>query len=158
MTALISRATPGGIVNNFAGGSITGARHGITAMSRSRSTTRAPSPGQSGAGINMDTAGTTTTIVNNSGTIIGISVEGVQSGDAVDVDGLIALNNHGLIQALGVRTGGLSEGVTVGGGTINNYADGTIVSSHARSRSMVAATSTAPRTRRLPLRQSSTTG
>jgi RTX calcium-binding nonapeptide repeat (4 copies) len=77
----------------------------------------------------MDTAGTTTTIVNNSGTIIGISVEGVQSGDAVDVDGLIALDNHGLIQALGTRTGGLSEGVTVGGGTINNYADGTIVSS-----------------------------
>jgi hypothetical protein len=77
----------------------------------------------------MDTAGTTTTVVNNSGTIIGISVEGLQSGDAVDVDGLITLNNHGSIQALGTRTGGLPEGVTVGGGTINNYADGTIVSS-----------------------------
>jgi len=77
----------------------------------------------------MDTAGTTTTIVNNSGTIIGISIEGVQSGDAVDVDGLIALDNHGSIRALGIRTGGLSEGVTVGGGTINNDADGTIVSS-----------------------------
>jgi len=119
----------GGIVNNFAGGSITGARHGITGNEPITVNNEGTITGQSGAGINMDTAGTTTTIVNNSGTIIGISVEGVQSGDAVDVDGLIALNNHGLIQALGVRTGGLSEGVTVGGGTINNYADGTIVSS-----------------------------
>ena len=49
----------------------------------------ARSPASVGAGINMDTAGTTTTIVTNSGTIIGISVEGVQSGDSVDVDGLI---------------------------------------------------------------------
>jgi hypothetical protein len=119
----------GGILNNFAGGSITGARHGITGNEPITVNNEGTITGQAGAGINMDTAGTTTTVVNNSGTIIGISVEGVQSGDAVDVDGLIALNNHGLIQALGTRTGGLSEGVTVGGGTINNYADGTIVSS-----------------------------
>jgi RTX calcium-binding nonapeptide repeat (4 copies) len=119
----------GGIVNNFKGGTITGARHGITGNESITVNNDGTITGHSGAGINMDTAGTTTTIVNNSGTIIGISVEGVQSGDAVDVDGLVALNNHGSIQALGIRTGGLSEGVTVGGGTINNYADGTIVSS-----------------------------
>ena len=127
--AIDFQSNAGGIVNNFEGGSITGARHGITGNEPITVNNEGTITGQSGAGINMDTAGTTTTMVNNSGTIIGISVEGVQSGDAVDVDGLIALNNHGSIQALGIRTGGLSEGVTVGGGTINNYTDGTIVSS-----------------------------
>jgi hypothetical protein len=123
------QSNTGGIVNNFAGGSITGARHGITGNEPITVNNDGTITGQAGAGINMDTAGTTTTIVHNSGTITGFSIEGVQSGDAVDVDGLIALDNHGLIQALGTRTGGLSEGVTVGGGTINNYADGTIYSS-----------------------------
>ena len=123
------QSNTGGIVNNFGGGSITGARHGITGNEPITINNEGTITGQAGAGVNMDTAGTTTTVVNNSGTIIGISIEGVQSGDAVDVDGLIALNNHGLIQALGTRTGGLSEGVTVGGGTINNYTDGSIVSS-----------------------------
>ena len=77
----------------------------------------------------MDTAATTTTTVTNTGTIIGISIEGMQSGDSVDVDGLIHLDNYGLIDAQGTRVGGLSEGVTVGGGTINNHAGGTIISS-----------------------------
>jgi hypothetical protein len=65
----------GGIVNNFAGGSITGARHGITGNEPITVNNDGTITGQAGAGINMDTAGTTTTIVNNSGTIIGISIE-----------------------------------------------------------------------------------
>ncbi len=119
----------GGVVNNFAGGSITGARHGITGDEPITITNGGTITGQAGAGINMDTASATTTTVTNTGTIIGISIEGVQSGDSVDVDGLVHLDNYGLIEAQGTRVGGLSEGVTVGGGTINNHAGGTILSS-----------------------------
>ena len=119
----------GGVVNNFAGGTIDGARHGITGDAPITVTNAGTIIGRVGAGINMDTASTTTTTVTNTGTITGITVEGVQSGDSVDVDGLIHLDNYGLIEALGTRVGGLSEGVTVGGGTINNFAGGTIVSS-----------------------------
>jgi hypothetical protein len=119
----------GGVVNNFAGGLIDGARHGITGDEPVTITNDGTIIGRVGAGINMDTASTTTTTVTNTGTITGITVEGVQSGDSVDVDGLIHLDNYGLIEALGTRVGGTSEGVTVGGGTINNFAGATIVSS-----------------------------
>src|SRR5262249_25314254 len=121
----------GGGVNNFAGGLIDGARHGITGNNPITGDNAGTIIGHVGSGIKIDTAGHTTTIVLNEhgATITGTSVEGVQSGDAVDVDGLIQLDNHGLIQALGTRTGGTSEGVTVGGGTVNNYSDGTIYSS-----------------------------
>ena len=123
------QANTGGVVNNFAGGSITGARHGITGDAPITVTNAGTITGQAGAGINMDTASTTTTTVTNTGTIIGVTIEGIQSGDLVDVDGLVHLDNYGLIEAVGTRVGGLSEGVTVGGGTINNFAGGTIVSS-----------------------------
>ena len=123
------QANTGGVVNNFAGGTIDGARHGITGDAPITVTNAGTIIGRVGAGINMDTASTTTTTVTNTGTITGITVEGVQSGDSVDVDGLVHLDNYGLIEALGTRVGGLSEGVTVGGGTINNFAGGTIVSS-----------------------------
>jgi len=123
------QANTGGVVNNFAGGSITGARHGITGDAPITITNGGTITGQAGAGINMDTASTTTTTVTNTGTIIGVTIEGIQSGDSVDVDGLVHLDNYGLIEAVGTRVGGLSEGVTVGGGTINNFAGGTIVSS-----------------------------
>jgi RTX calcium-binding nonapeptide repeat (4 copies) len=123
------QANTGGAVNNFAGGVIDGARHGITGDAPIAVTNGGTIIGRVGAGINMDTASTTTTTVTNTGTITGITVEGVQSGDSVDVDGLVHLDNYGLIEALGTRVGGLSEGVTVGGGTINNFAGGTIVSS-----------------------------
>ena len=131
------QANTGGVVNNFAGGTIDGARHGITGDAPITVTNAGTIIGRVGAGINMDTASTTTTTVTNTGTITGITVEGVQSGDSVDVDGLVHLDNYGLIEALGTRVGGLSEGVTVGGGTINNFAGGTIVSSqraHHRRR------------------------
>jgi Ca2+-binding RTX toxin-like protein len=121
----------GGTVNNFSDGTIDGARHGITGNNPVTINNDGMIIGRVGAGINMDTGSATTTTITNSanGTIIGTSVEGVQSGDAVDVDGLATVNNYGSIQALGIRTGGLSEGVTIGGGTVNNYAGGTIYSS-----------------------------
>jgi hypothetical protein len=119
----------GGVVNNFEGGTIDGARHGITGDNPIVITNGGTIIGRAGAGINMDTASNTTTTVTNTGTITGITIEGVQSGDSVDIDGLVHLDNYGLIEALGTRVGGLSEGVTVGGGTINNFAGGTITSS-----------------------------
>ena len=121
----------GGVVNNFAGGLIDGARHGITGNNPIALDNAGTIIGHVGSGINMDTAGNTITTVLNehTGVITGISVDGVQSGDAADVDGQIQLDNHGLIQALGTSSGHISEGVTVGGGTINNWADGTIYSS-----------------------------
>jgi autotransporter-associated beta strand protein len=121
----------GGVVNNFAGGLIDGARHGITGNNPITVDNAGTIIGHVGSGINMDIGSTTITTVLNehTGVITGISVDGVQSGDAVDVDGQIQLDNHGLIQALGTSSGHTSEGVTVGGGTINNYADGTIYSS-----------------------------
>src|SRR5712671_1124372 len=129
--AIDFQSNAGGVVNNFAGGTIDGARHAITGDQPITVNNAGLIIGHSGSGINLDTAGTTTTTVNNSGTIIGTTVDGVQgSGDAIDVDGLVLVNNHGLIKAVGTTTtGSTSEGVTVGGGTINNYADGTIISS-----------------------------
>jgi Ca2+-binding RTX toxin-like protein len=127
--AIDFQGNTGGVVNNFAGGIIDGARHGITGDEPITVTNEGTIIGRAGAGINMDTASTTTTTVVNHGTITGITIEGVQSGDSVDVDGLIHLDNYGLIEALGTRVGGTSEGVTVGGGTINNFAGGTITSS-----------------------------
>ena len=99
--AIDFQANGGGTVNNFEGGSVTGARHGITGDEPIAINNAGTIIGQVGAGINIDTLGTTTTFVTNSatGTIIGITVEGIQSGDSVDVDGLIHLDNHGLIQA-----------------------------------------------------------
>ncbi|MEN3382879.1 MAG: hypothetical protein V7608_2923, partial [Hyphomicrobiales bacterium] len=118
-----------GSVHNFNGGSIVGARHGITGKQAITvdNDAGASITGQLGSGINLDTAANTMTTVNNSGTITG-NAGGTSDGDGIDVDGLIALNNHGLIQGLGTWTGGLSEAVTVGGGLINNFAGGVIYS------------------------------
>ena len=70
---------------------------------------------------------TDTTAVTNQGTITG-TAGGTSDGDGVDVDGLVNLNNYGFINALGTATGQVSDGVTVGGGTIVNHEDGVIFS------------------------------
>ena len=123
------QANDGGVVNNYAGGSITGARHGITGKAPITIDNAGTITGQLGSGVNLDTASTTTTTIHNDhgGLIVG-NAAGTSDGDGIDVDGLITLENHGTIQAFGTWTGGLSESVTVGGGTIDNYTDGTIYS------------------------------
>ncbi|WP_158916534.1 autotransporter-associated beta strand repeat-containing protein [Caulobacter sp. S45] len=112
---------------------ISGARHGVTGNDPVTITNWGEILGNSGSGVNLDTAGTTTTQITNHGLIIGTSV--TADGDGVDVDGLIALNNYGSIQATGVHvvdpvTGAtiLQEAVTVGGGVINNFQGGVITS------------------------------
>jgi hypothetical protein len=118
-----------GIVNNLGDGFISGARHGITGDQPITVINAGTISGEAGAGINLDTPPTTMTTIFNAGVIVGHAVEGLQSGDGVDVDGLVMLNNQGgSIQALGMRSGGLSEAVTIGGGAVFNSANGTISS------------------------------
>jgi hypothetical protein len=131
-------------VNNYAG-SIIGARHGITGGapdSTSLFTTTvnnsagATISGSNGSGINLDgfNANQTATIVNH-GTITGNGVTG--DGDGIDVDGVVNLTNSGTIRSLNAASGEVSEGVTVGGGTINN--SGTIQGSGAVGRGITIA-------------------
>ncbi|MDO9299065.1 hypothetical protein [Bradyrhizobium sp.] len=132
-------AHTGGVVNNLAGGVINGARHGVTGdqpifvrngqMVAGEGSGNATITGRAGAGINMDTASSTTTDVMNFGTITGTAVNG-SDGDGIDVDGLVHIYNHenGIIKAVGLTgvANGLNEALAVGGGAISNF--GLIVS------------------------------
>ncbi len=117
----------GGIVSNSTGGSITGGKHGITGDNPIIVINDGVITGLLGSGINLDTASdSTATITNNStGQIIG-TADGVVDGDGIDVDGLVAIANHGLIDAIGISGDGLNEAIAVGGGTIHNFAGGVI--------------------------------
>jgi subtilase-type serine protease len=129
----------GGAVNNFTGGLIEGSKHGITGdlgatiVNEAGATIR----GRNGSGINFDTGATTTVHVTNYGLISGeaqVTSSTDTDGDGVDVDGLVAIENYGTIQALGARgfkdgvltDPNISDAISIGGGTINNYADGVI--------------------------------
>ncbi|PPQ36609.1 Predicted extracellular nuclease [Rhodoblastus acidophilus] len=115
-----------GAVTNEATGLIEGARHGVTGKLAITVHNSGTISGQLGSGVNMDTTAGTTVVVN-SGTIAGHAA-GSTDGDAIDVDYLLSLDNSGLIQATGTSSAGLSEAVTIGGGTIVNEAGGQIVS------------------------------
>ncbi|HKS19054.1 MAG TPA: Ig-like domain-containing protein [Bradyrhizobium sp.] len=115
------------VIHNFAGGSITGARHGVTGDFPITVTNDAGATilGQQGSGLNMDTAPDSTMIVVNHGTITGTAT-GTNDGDGVDVDGLIALDNYGLIRAVGHSADVINEALAIGGGIVNNYSGGVI--------------------------------
>ncbi|HEV2159967.1 beta strand repeat-containing protein [Bradyrhizobium sp.] len=119
----------GGVVNNFAGGIIDGARHGITGDQPITVSNDGTIIGRSGSGINMDSAASTTTIVTNTGTITGTAVGGADA-DGIDVDGLVSIDNFGTIRAVGLTSGanGLNEALAIGGGFVHNEAGGVIVS------------------------------
>ena len=120
--------TVNGVVNNAAGASIAGAEHGITGSQPITVVNAGAITGYAGSGIDMETASATTTTIDNSGAIIGNSVSGGPSGDAINVDGLILLNNSGLIEANGTSNPAVAA-VSVGGGEIDNQVGGTITSS-----------------------------
>jgi len=119
----------GGVVNNFAGGLIEGARHAITGDQPITVTNDGTITGKSGSGINMDSAANTTTVVTNRGTITGTAVGGADA-DGIDVDGLVSIDNFGTIKAVGLTSGanGLNEALAIGGGFVHNEVGGLIVS------------------------------
>ncbi len=120
----------GSTLNNFAGGTITGGRHGVTGEALSTIVNHGTITGQRGSGINIDDdtpTGTLLATIDNHGTISGTS-EGDQDGDGVDIDDVVDLDNYGTINAFGTPDVGLSEAITVGGGSINNFAGGVIFS------------------------------
>lgn len=120
-----------GTVNNYSTGSITGARHGITAKEAITVYNAGLIEGKAGSGLNIDntTDAPVMSVTNTAtGRIIGNSVGGAD-GDGIDIDHLAKIDNYGQIKALGLASGGnLNEAIAIGGGTINNYAGGTIYS------------------------------
>ncbi len=127
------QANSGVTVNNAAGGTIEGGRHGITGgapdANTSFTTTVVNLPGgtirgDNGSGINLDGFNAKqSATVTNAGLIVGGGVTG--DGDGVDVDGLVTLINTGVIRSLNAvagkgETAAFSEGLSVGGGSITN--------------------------------------
>ncbi|QCI68746.1 autotransporter outer membrane beta-barrel domain-containing protein [Phreatobacter stygius] len=137
----------GVVIDNRAGGEISGARHGITADTDITviNAAGATITGRNGSGVGSD--GTAT--VTNYGTIIGAyagpgniftntntaSLNG--DGDGVDIDLIGTVRNFGIIRgtgAGGVDSGGLpngSEGIAIGGGLVENAA-GALISGATR--------------------------
>ncbi|MDP9900241.1 autotransporter outer membrane beta-barrel domain-containing protein [Variovorax ginsengisoli] len=118
----------GGTVYNYAGATITGARHGITGSEAITVYNAGTITGLLGSGINIDSTSGTTVITNAATGLIVGNASGSTDGDAIDVDYLATINNYGTIAAYGTSTAGLSEAITIGGGTVNNYAGGLIYS------------------------------
>ena len=123
-----AQANAGVVINNYQGGQIIGARHGITGDLTQTITNDGAITGNQGAGINLDTLSGTSTITNNIHGVITGNATSTTDGDAIDVDYLVNINNHGTIQAIGTYGGadGLNEALAIGGGTVSN--DGTIYS------------------------------
>ena len=127
------QANSGIVVNNNAGGTIEGGRHGITGGAPDAGTAFATTvvnlpggtiQGDNGSGINLDGFNAKqSATVTNGGLIVGNGVTG--DGDGVDVDGLVTLINTGVIRSLNAvpgkgETSAFSEGISVGGGSITN--------------------------------------
>jgi uncharacterized protein with beta-barrel porin domain len=127
----------GVVVNNQAGGLISGARHGITADTDVTVNNAAGGTilGRNGSGVGSDGAGTVTNYGRITGTYAGIgnifNSDGIAQingdGDGVDIDNVGTIINYGIIEGTGAGgfdSGGranASEGISIGGGTITNY-------------------------------------
>lgn len=127
----------GAVINNRAGGLISGARHGITADTNIVVTNEAGGTilGRNGSGIGSDGAGTVTNYGRITGAYAGVgniftnagaaSING--DGDGVDIDNEATIVNYGVIEGTGA--GGYdsgdransSDGISIGGGTVTNY-------------------------------------
>jgi len=126
-----------GLVHNYTGGLIEGSHHavtgkiGLTVINDAGATLH----GDSGSAVNVDNNATVaqTVFVTNHGTMIGDVnwYDSDSDGDAIDADGLLQLDNYGIVEGLGANgthDGGanVSEGIAIGGGVVNNYAGATI--------------------------------
>ena len=121
-----------GTVNNLgSASSITGARHGITAKEAITIHNEGTIQGSAGSGLNIDTTTNSPIMLvtnTSTGQIIGHAVSGAD-GDGIDIDRLATINNYGAIKAIGLSTGpNLNEAIAIGGGAINNFAGGTMLS------------------------------
>ncbi|MDC7786274.1 autotransporter domain-containing protein [Rhodoplanes sp. TEM] len=116
-----------GTIYNY--GLISGAKSGVNAGENSSPTVYNYAGGvivgQDGSGIGSDYTATVYNWGTITGTIDTTSARG--DGDGIDVDYTATIVNYGLIQGLGAKgydeDGRLnrSEGITIGGGTIDNY-------------------------------------
>ncbi|WP_342595286.1 autotransporter domain-containing protein [Salinicola lusitanus] len=120
-------------IHNLAGGTISGARHGITTdvevtvYNAAGATIR----GRNGSGVGSDGNGT----VVNAGLISGDidSDSELGDGDGVDIDFIGHITNRGTIRGTGAKgqkpgdTPNQSEGIAMGGGTIVNASESALI-------------------------------
>lgn len=122
-----------GTVNNYAGGVISGARHGITSDVDVNVYNEAGATitGRNGSGVGSDGDGTVRNYGTITGTIDDVSVNG--DGDGVDIDFKANITNYGTIQGTGSKgekdgSPNTSEGIAAGGGTIINGSANAVIS------------------------------
>ncbi len=126
--AIDFQSDAGGKVNNHVGGLIEGTKHAITGDKGVTVVNDGTLIGRNGSAVNIDSDGSEAgrVFINNSGTMLGLSAELADSdGDAIDIDGLLTLNNSGTIEGRGAEgyhdgEPNVSEGIAIGGGSINN--------------------------------------
>jgi uncharacterized protein with beta-barrel porin domain len=128
-TGIVFNNHSGGVLNNLETGSIIGAHHGINSAQPVDITNLGTITGQDGSGLNLNTPVKSNTNIENRGTISGKAVTG--DGNGINVAGLVTLSNYGTISAAGTSPvpTDVTDAISVGGGTINNFAGGQIVSS-----------------------------
>ena len=123
-----------GVVNNYAGGLIEASRHAVTGDAPVALFNEGTMIGRNGSAINIDSNGSEAerVFVTNRGRMEGHSANLADSdGDAVDIDGLLTLENYGFLGGMGhngYHNGepNVSEGIAIGGGTITNHEGGEI--------------------------------
>ncbi|WP_024275450.1 autotransporter domain-containing protein [Hyphomicrobium sp. 802] len=122
-----------GTVNNYAGGVISGARHGITSDVDVNVYNEAGASitGRNGSGVGSDGNGTVLNYGTITGTIDDVSENG--DGDGVDIDFKANITNYGTIQGTGSKgekdgSPNTSEGIAAGGGTIINGSANAVIS------------------------------
>ncbi|HEY8064538.1 MAG TPA: autotransporter domain-containing protein [Methylosinus sp.] len=138
------QTSTGGTVNNYAGGLISGGRHGInisydpTANATTSSITvinyaGGQIIGRNGSGVGSDVGGTVINYGLISGDIDNIAGVANGDGDGVDIDYIGNITNYGTIRGTGAKGVGsdgktnTSQGVAIGGGVIDNKAGATII-------------------------------
>jgi hypothetical protein len=126
----------GNVVHNYAGGLIEGSRHALTGSRAITVINEADGAmiGRNGSAVNIDNDASSSNRVRitNYGVMEGRSANTSDSdGDAIDIDGLLELDNYGTVRGAGhsgLKDGepNVSEGIAVGGGIIRNHEGGVI--------------------------------